>query len=120
MREEKKRIKMLWIKLSRAGLLVLLTFFTSCGGREEGSTRQPAKLSQFEQDLQTVRNGQYLQIWVVSRKDGAKLEKDDIAFIRENTPLDGRRVIMGTNFDLTDENKQALMSRLNLEDYSPR
>jgi hypothetical protein len=120
---------MLWIKLSRAGLLVLLTFFTSCGGREEGSTRQPAKLSQFEQDLQTVRNGQYLQIWVVSRKDGAKLEKDDIAFIRENTPLeigmrvlseDGRRVIMGTNFDLTDENKQALMSRLNLEDYSPR
>ena len=80
----------------------------------------------FEADLDYVRKGQFTYVWVFSRKDGKPLDKDDAAYLRTNAPQvvdwvtteQDKRVIAGTNFDLTKGNLELLKKRFKVEDYS--
>ena len=80
----------------------------------------------FEADLDYVRKGQYTYVWVISRKDGQPLDKNDSAYLRTNAPQvvdwvtseGGKKVIAGTNFDLAQGNLALLQKRFNVKDYS--
>ncbi len=88
----------------------------------------PAKSqSDFERDLSYVRTGQFTYVFIFSRKDGAAFIKEDIDYLKANSPQetnqwirtdDGRRVIAGTNFEFKPEHFDALNKRFNIEDYS--
>jgi len=86
----------------------------------------PVPRTAFERDLQFIRNGQFIHIWVFSRQDGKPLDKDDAAYLRANAPQvvdwvttdDGKRVIAGTNFDLEQGNMPQLRQRFVVEDYT--
>ncbi len=89
-------------------------------------TPQASPLTEFETDLQYIRNGQYTYVWIFSRKDGKVLDSDDGNFLRTNAPqvvdwvtTDGeRKVIAGTNFNLEEGNMAALQKRFVVENYS--
>ena len=94
------------------------------------SAPTPAR-TDFEQKLQYVREGQFHHIYVFTRKDGGPFDKDDVAHLNANSPVgektnmrvktdDGRRVLIGTNFEFTQENFDALGQRFNIEDYTGR
>lgn len=81
--------------------------------------------SDFERGLDFIRKGRFTHVYVFARKDGGALNKDDGDVIRANVKIvdlvatdQGRRAIVGTNFDLTPENMNALLKRFNVEDYS--
>jgi hypothetical protein len=107
----------------------------SCGGSRTGSSNEPVAAQSsplpspktgFEADLDYVRKGQYTYVWVISRKDGQPLDKNDGAYLRTNAPQvvdwvtseGGKKVIAGTNFDLAQGNLGLLRKRFNVEDYS--
>lgn len=111
-----------------------LTCLLACGllaGCQRAADKQPPpQLSEFERSMVTVRNGGFLHTYVFARKDGQTLQADDKAFLKAHPPddvnsmwllTDGeRRVILGTNTDLTPENKDALGKRFAVEDYTGR
>ena len=122
-------------------LIVVALLIVRCGsGSAPGTTNTnrstPAETSQaapspspqteFEKDLQFIRNGSYTYIYVFSRKDGKPLDPTDSAFLRTNAPQvvdwvrtdGGKKVIAGTNFNLEEGNLAALKKRYNVEDYS--
>ena len=89
------------------------------------SPRKP--LTAFERDLEYVRTGRFTNIYVIARQDNAVLNKEDITYLKENTPREtnqwvsteeNRRVIAGTNFPFTPEHLDALRKRFIVEDYS--
>jgi hypothetical protein len=90
------------------------------------SSPVPSPKTGFEADLDYVRKGQYTYVWVLSRKDGKPLDKNDAAYLRTNAPQvvdwvtteEGKRVIAGTNFDLAKGNLGLLKKRFNVEDYT--
>jgi len=123
----------------KATLLLIVLLLSGCGGSTPNTstpstTPQPAATAapapspqtQFEKDLQYIRNGQYTYIWVFSRKDGKPLDSTDSAFLRTNAPQvvdwvtteGGKKVIAGTNFNLEEGNLDALKKRYVAEDYS--
>ncbi len=102
---------------------------TSAPSSEPSTTAalpSPSPQTEFEKDLQFIRNGGYTYIYVVSRKDGKPLEPTDSNFLRTNAPQivdwakteGGKKVIGGTNFNLEEGNLAALKKRYNIEDYS--
>ena len=118
-------------------LVVAGVTLTSCGnGNKSGAPASAPTEAQptpavspktgFEADLDYVRKGQYTYVWVFSRKDGNPLDRNDAAFLRTNAPQvvdwvttdEGKRVIAGTNFDLTRGPLQLLKKRFNAEDYT--
>ena len=119
-------------------LLALALAVTGCQKSETNSnstveSETPAKptaspLVGFAKDLQYVKNGNYIYVWVFSRKDGKPLDKDDSAFLRTNatqvvdwvTTDDGKKVIAGTNFNLEEGNLNLLKKRFVAEDYSAK
>jgi len=107
----------------------------SCASSKSGSTNEPLSTqvtpvpppkTEFEQDLDFVRKGQYTYIWVLTRKDGKPLDSDDGAFLRKTAPQvvdwvttdNGKRVIAGTNFNLEEGNLEVLKKRYDVEDYT--
>jgi hypothetical protein len=131
--------------MNRAGpgglIFVLLVglFLTACSGSQGISTSappsepspaaavpSPSPQTEFEKDLQFIRNGGYTYIYIFSRKDGKPLEPTDSIFLRTNAPQivdwaktdGGKKVIAGTNFNLEEGNLAALKKRYNVEDYS--
>jgi hypothetical protein len=123
------------------GLIIVLLvglLFSACGGGSQKTSNStssspptlaspsPLPLTEFEQRLQFVRNGQYTYIYVFSRKDGKPLDSDDSKFLKTNAPqvvdwVDGgglKKIIAGTNFNLEEGNLAALRKRYNVEDYS--
>ena len=124
------------------GLLTLVfvvgsVFLTACKRADQTSTNSssdatnsaaPSPKTGFEADLDWMRKGQYTYIWVLSRKDGKPIDKDDAAYLRQTAPQivdaittdEGRKVIVGTNFDLAQGNLPLLQKRFNTEDYSAR
>jgi hypothetical protein len=99
---------------------------TETDSAQSASTPRPSPKTPFEQDVQYVRDGQFTYIMVFSRKDGGVFDKDDVDYLKANSPGqtnqwvrtdDGRRVIAGTNFEFTPENLDALRKRFNVEDY---
>lgn len=83
-------------------------------------------LTPFERDMQYIRDGQFNYVFVFARKDGAVINKEDAAYLRQHAPKvvdwvttdEGRRVIAGTNFELLPENIDALRQRFTIEDYT--
>src|SRR6185369_7879544 len=122
------------------GILIIVLLFARCGGSapknannsstpsETAAAPAPAPSPQtdFEKDLQFIRNGGYTYIYIISRKDGKPLEPTDSVFLRTNAPQivdwastdGGKKVIAGTNFNLEEGNLGALKKRYNVEDYS--
>jgi hypothetical protein len=95
-------------------------------GNSGSSVGAPSPQTQFERDLQYVRNGSFTYIFIFSRKDGKVLDKEDGAFLRKNAPQvvdmvttdGGKKAIAGTNFNLELGNMELLKSRFVVEDYS--
>lgn len=122
-------------------LLLVVLLLGACGGAPSDSntastsptatapTPSPSPKTEFEQNLQYVRNGGFTYIYVVSRKDGKPLERTDSDFLRANAPqvvdwvkADGslKTFIGGTNFNLEEGNMGELKKRFNVEDYTGR
>lgn len=123
-------------------LILLALLFAGCGRSANETANQPAApasaspaptvqsspLTGFEKDMQFIRNGQFTFVYVISRKDGKQLNKEDGAFLRTNAPQvvdwvqtdEGKKVIAGTNFNLEEGNLTALRKRFIVEDYSGR
>jgi hypothetical protein len=116
-------------------LLVASAIFCGCNraGSEVVNNSAPASpsprkpLTAFERDLEYVRIGRFTNIYVIARQDNAALNKEDITYLKENTPKEtnqwvsteeNRRVIAGTNFPFTPEHLDALRKRFTVEDYS--
>lgn len=119
-------------------LFVFALFLTGCGGsstetRSETNapsspqpTAQASPLSEFEKDLQFIRNGQFAYVWIFSRRDGKRLEPADGIFLKANAPQvvdwvttdGGKKVIAGTNFNLEEGNMELLKRRYVVEDYT--
>lgn len=121
-------------------LIIAVFLFAGChrsAPNSDNSASTPAETSQapvpspspqteFEKDLQFIRNGSYTYVYVFSRKDGKALDPTDSAFLRTNAPQivdwaktdGGKKVIAGTNFNLEEGNLAALKKRYNVEDYS--
>ena len=133
-------MKAMRIKLA---VLLLALLFAACGGSPGVSsnvaspeapapsapaTPQSSPLTGFEKDLQYIKGGQFIYVWVFSRKDGKPLDKDDSAFLRVNAPQvvdwvvtdGGKKVIAGTNFNLEEGNLETLRKRFVAEDYTGR
>jgi len=99
---------------------------TNQGANSGSSVSSPSPQTQFERDLQYVRNGSFTYIFIFSRKDGKVLDKEDGAFLRKNAPQvvdmvttdGGKKAIAGTNFNLELGNMELLKSRFVVEDYS--
>src|SRR5882672_3442343 len=128
------------ILTSSLALLVALSAgntLISCGGSNRNtvpsngsvavpSSPVPSPKTGFEADLDYVRKGQYTYVWVFSRKDGKPLDKNDAAYLRTNAPQvvdwvttdEGKKVIAGTNFDLTKGPLAPLKKRFVVEDYT--
>jgi hypothetical protein len=122
------------------GLISVLTF-AACGGGAPATSNtntsttaatpagpSPSPLTDFEEALRFVRNGQYTYIYVISRKDGKPLSPEDNEFLKTNAPQfvdkaatkDKTKVVAGTNFNLEEGNLEMLKKRFVVEDYSAR
>ena len=123
-------------------LLIMLAAFTvtNCGrsgaNSESPTAETPAAsprssaspLSDLEEKLKFIRNGQFTYIYVISRKDGKQLDPQDSSFLRTNAPQvvdwvvtdDKTKAIGGTNFNLEEGNLNVIKKRLVVEDYSGR
>src|SRR6185369_15028511 len=120
-------------------LIAVVLLFAGCGGPAPNNTNNtstpaetsppapsPSPQTEFEKDLQFIRNGGYTYIYIFSRKDGKPLDPSDSTFLRTNAPQivdwartdGGKKVIAGTNFNLEEGNLAALKKRYNVEDYS--
>ncbi len=123
-------------------LIAVVLLFAGCGGGSAPNNTNnsvpsatsappapassPSPQTEFEKDLQFIRNGGYTYIYIISRKDGKPLEPSDSDFLRKNAPQivdwartdGGKKVIAGTNFNLEEGNLGALKKRYNVEDYS--
>lgn len=87
----------------------------------------PPKLSSFEEDLQAMRNADFNFIYVLRRKDGAALDRDDKRFVAGVTPTEINRrrvadnsewIILGSNFRLPEDVSKLLRGRFDFEDHS--
>ncbi len=87
----------------------------------------PKAQTAFERDLDFVRKGQFTYVLVFSRKDGGAFDKEDIAYLKANSPVEtnqwvsseeGKRVICGTNFDFKQEHFDALNKRFIIENFT--
>ena len=88
----------------------------------------PSPLTDFEEALRFVRNGQYTYVYVFSRKDGKPLQSEDSDYLKTNAPQlvdkaatkDKMKVVGGTNFNLEEGNLELLKKRFVVEDYSAK
>lgn len=114
-------------------VLALTTVFYAGCRKGSDSVSQPTVASSpkaqtpFERDLDYVRTGQFIHIFVFSRKEGGVFTSDDIAYLKANSPQetnqwvfadDRRRAIAGTNFEFKQEHFDALYMRFIIEDMS--
>ena len=120
-------------------VLMLGLIVSACGGGSQNNATNapssapsqaavpsPSPQTEFERDLQFIRNGGYTYIYILSRKDGKQFEPADSDFLRKNAPQfvdvaktdGGKKFIAGTNFNLEEGNLAALKKRFNVEDYS--
>ncbi len=117
-------------------ILAIALFITACGGNESilRSGKEPtpqantdSQKTTFEKDLEAMRTAEFSFIYVLRRKDGETLDAQDRSVIklqtdqinRRVTADDGRAVILGSNFLLTDRNMAVLNERFAVENFSP-
>jgi len=117
---------------------VLFLFFVQLPGcspnstiLNSGSKPPPADtirpVNVFENDLETMRTANFNFIFVLRRKDGAKLDADDKKFIRMNSPEvanrlilsdDDKALIAGSNYPFPPEKLKPLQERFDFQDFS--
>jgi hypothetical protein len=124
----------------KATLLLIALFFGACGGSapNTSNTSSPtpaatatatpvaSPLSDLDEALRFIRNGQYTYVWIFSRKDGKPLQPEDSTFLKTNAPQvvdwaatkDKTKVVAGTNFNLEEGNLEAIKKKYVVEDYS--
>ncbi|HEX8773445.1 MAG TPA: hypothetical protein VF735_07530 [Pyrinomonadaceae bacterium] len=131
------RRKLFRLSAASFALLLIACLLGGCRKSDSGSTGSgspqqkaaPSPATDLERQLQYVRDGQFTHIYVFSRKDGGVFDKEDVAYLTANSPVgektnmrvkteDGRRVVVGTNFEYTQENFDTLAKRFNIEDYT--
>ena len=121
--------------------LILVLLLSACGGAAPEPSKantntatatpagpSPSPLTDFEEALRFVRNGQYTYVYVFSRKDGKPLQPEDSDYLKANAPQlvdkaatkDRTKVVGGTNFNLEEGNMEALKKRFVVEDYSAK
>lgn len=121
--------------------LIFVLILGACGGGAPATSNtntntapatpagpSPSPLSDFEEALRFVRNGQYTYIYVFSRKDGKPLQPEDSDYLKTNAPQlvdkaatkDKTKVVGGTNFNLEEGNLELLKKRFVVEDYSAK
>ena len=117
-----------------AGVIVIaiaMTLVSGCkhrsgtGANDSTASSKPTPATEFERDLQVVRNMQHTYVWVLSRKDGQPFDKEDGDYLRkyvagvEWVGTDGgKRYIGSANFDLDAATWELLKKRFVVEDYS--
>jgi hypothetical protein len=120
--------------------LIFVVLLCACGGAPQTSNTStstptatpagpsPSPLTDFEEALRFVRNGQYTYIYVFSRKDGKPLQPEDSDYLKTHAPQlvdkaatkDKTKVVGGTNFNLEEGNMELLKKRFVVEDYSAK
>lgn len=84
-------------------------------------------VTNFESDLQAMRDADFKFILVFRRKDGAALTPEDKSFANANTPYDanrrrladdGKAIIVGTNFQFLPDMLEKMNGRFTMENYS--
>lgn len=122
-------------KISFTLLFLLSGLFTGCGANEgillsgketpsqiNAASEKPA----FTKDLEAMRTAGFTFIYVLRRKDGGTLDTDDINVIKQHTVDTNRRVksdndravIIGSNYQLLENDLAALYDRFAVEIYS--
>lgn len=100
----------------------------SASGSQAAAAPTPPR-TDFEQKLQYVREGQFHHIYVFTRRDNGAFDRADVEYLTANSPVgektnmrvktdDGQRVIIGTNFEYTQEQFDTLGKRFHIEDYT--
>lgn len=83
---------------------------------------------EFEFALRRMQKSGFTYIFVMRRKDGGTIDKEDGRFIKQISPPgtnqfvltdNDRAVIVGSNFPFPPENIEALRQKLSVEDFSP-
>lgn len=117
-------------------LLALCLLFAGCGanesvlrsGREDtNADRAAPQVPSFDQEIAAMRTAGFSFIYVLRRKDGAPISPEDKSVIRVQTTQanrrvsadDGRAVIIGSNFQLSEQNMSVISQRFAVENYSP-
>ena len=97
---------------------------------EPVQTSQPANTepseSSYERDIEAMRTADFDYIFVLRRKDGAKMDADDRAVVRAVTEEanrrslsdDGKAVIVGANYPIVADKMKTLGDRFAIEDLS--
>jgi len=98
---------------------------------ESATPEPPANVapavSNFESDLQSMRNADFNFIHVFRRKDGKPMDADDKRFAAGITPVetnrrklsdDGKAIITGSNYRFPPEVMKLLTDRFSMEDFS--
>ena len=89
------------------------------------TSTEPSAAS-YERDLEAMRTADFDYIFVLRRKDGAKMDADDRAVLRAVTAEANRRslsdddkaVILGSNYPIVADKMKTLVDRFNIEDLS--
>lgn len=85
-------------------LLLTLACSLACNRAGEQATPRPTPVSPFERGVAAARKQLAKNIFAISRSDNGELTSDDLAYIRNNVPLD--RVYSG----LTDDRRYVIVS----------
>jgi len=89
-------------------------------------TNTEPSAASYERDLEAMRTADFDYIFVLRRKDGAKMDADDRAVLRAVTAEANRRslsdddkaVILGSNYPIVADKMKTLADRFAIEDLS--
>jgi hypothetical protein len=85
------------------------------------------KLSDFEENLQSMQTSDFEYIFAFRRKDGGKFDRADKDFLKENTPQQTNRwlltkdettVLAGSNYIFSPQILKKISGRFLVEDFS--
>ncbi|MFN6962899.1 MAG: hypothetical protein ACK4S4_03945 [Pyrinomonadaceae bacterium] len=125
-------------RISSVALLAASLIASACGANESilrsnsqsdrpaaSGSVEPVRTS-FEKELEGMRTADFDLIFVLRRRDGAKMDADDRAAIRtataevnrRNLADDDKAVIIGSNYPISPENMKLLTDRFAVENFS--
>lgn len=133
MQENKSHKSIVRIALSAIfAILILMNFACETSSSPQKNSNQTnaspeVKLTDVERDIKSLQTANFDYIFVIRRKDGGVLDREDQAYIKANTPADTNRfylsdedkaVVAGSSYEFKPENLEKLGERFNIENYS--